>query len=116
MAEAARFAHHMSDEDALMWNIEKDPVLRSTILAAALFVALAPHAGERPDHEVPAALAPDNAPMFAVMRYSIAHTRRRAMGIAQRAPMSIVHGAAHAVSDPIGTASQALRTTRSIAR
>ena len=33
MAEAARFAHHMSDEDALMWNIEKDPVLRSTIVA-----------------------------------------------------------------------------------
>jgi WS/DGAT/MGAT family acyltransferase len=37
MAEAARFAHHMSDEDALMWNIEKDPVLRSTIVAVALF-------------------------------------------------------------------------------
>jgi len=37
MTEAARFAHHMSDEDALMWNIEKDPVLRSTILAGALF-------------------------------------------------------------------------------
>lgn len=27
----------MSDEDALMWNIEKDPVLRSTIVAVALF-------------------------------------------------------------------------------
>jgi WS/DGAT/MGAT family acyltransferase len=26
----------MSDEDALMWNIEKDPVLRSTIVAVAL--------------------------------------------------------------------------------
>src|SRR4029077_5258849 len=37
MAEAARFSHHMSDEDALMWNIEKDPVLRSTILAVAFF-------------------------------------------------------------------------------
>ena len=37
MAQAARFSHHMSDEDALMWNIEKDPVLRSTILAVALF-------------------------------------------------------------------------------
>ena len=32
-----RFAHHMSDEDALMWNIEKDPILRSTILAVAIF-------------------------------------------------------------------------------
>ncbi len=200
MAEAARFAHHMSDEDALMWNIEKDPVLRSTILAVALldsvpdwqrlrqriertthfiprlrqrvvssplriapprwmaeptfdldfhlrrvrlagaattrslfdalqpvatssfdrarplweftlfegledgraafalkvhhsvtdgvggmellahFVDLAPDAAERPDHEVPAALAPDHARMFDVMRYSIAHTRRRAWG------------------------------------
>ncbi|HEX5095530.1 MAG TPA: wax ester/triacylglycerol synthase domain-containing protein, partial [Acidimicrobiia bacterium] len=36
MAEA-RFEHHMSDEDALMWNIEKDPILRSTILAVAEF-------------------------------------------------------------------------------
>jgi WS/DGAT/MGAT family acyltransferase len=31
-----RFARHMSDEDALMWNIEKDPVLRSTIVAVAV--------------------------------------------------------------------------------
>jgi diacylglycerol O-acyltransferase / wax synthase len=37
MAEVTRFAHHMSDEDALMWNIEKDPILRSTILAVAIF-------------------------------------------------------------------------------
>ena len=36
MAEA-RFERHMSDEDALMWNIEKDPILRSTILAVAEF-------------------------------------------------------------------------------
>ena len=36
MAEA-RFTHHMSDEDALMWHIEKDPILRSTILAVAIF-------------------------------------------------------------------------------
>jgi WS/DGAT/MGAT family acyltransferase len=27
----------MSDEDALMWHIEKDPILRSTIVAVALF-------------------------------------------------------------------------------
>jgi WS/DGAT/MGAT family acyltransferase len=37
MTEAARFARHMTDEDALMWNIEKDPILRSTILAVAIF-------------------------------------------------------------------------------
>ncbi|MDZ4828068.1 MAG: wax ester/triacylglycerol synthase family O-acyltransferase [Actinomycetota bacterium] len=35
---------HMSDEDALMWNIEKDPVLRSTIVAVATFA-------ETPDWE-----------------------------------------------------------------
>jgi WS/DGAT/MGAT family acyltransferase len=32
-----RFDRHMSDEDALMWHIEKDPILRSTILALAIF-------------------------------------------------------------------------------
>ena len=37
MPEVMRFAHHMSDEDALMWNIEKDPILRSTIIAVAMF-------------------------------------------------------------------------------
>src|SRR5260221_10308069 len=31
-----RFALHMSDADALMWNIEKDPILRSTIVAVGL--------------------------------------------------------------------------------
>lgn len=31
-----RFERHMSDADALMWNIEEDPVLRSTIVAVAL--------------------------------------------------------------------------------
>src|SRR3954470_4006044 len=31
-----RFSRHMSDEDALMWHIEKDPVLRSTIVAVAV--------------------------------------------------------------------------------
>ena len=34
--ERYRFARHMSDEDALMWNIEKDPVLRSTIVAVGV--------------------------------------------------------------------------------
>lgn len=37
MVEQHRFTHHMSDEDALMWNIEKDPILRSTILAVGTF-------------------------------------------------------------------------------
>jgi WS/DGAT/MGAT family acyltransferase len=31
-----RFEHRMSDSDALMWSIEKDPMLRSTITAVAV--------------------------------------------------------------------------------
>jgi diacylglycerol O-acyltransferase / wax synthase len=37
MADSPRFTHHMTDEDALMWSIEKDPILRSTIVAVAMF-------------------------------------------------------------------------------
>jgi diacylglycerol O-acyltransferase len=37
MTEGPRFTTHMSDEDALMWNVEKDPILRSTIVAVAIF-------------------------------------------------------------------------------
>src|SRR5436305_1992470 len=37
MADGPRFTRHMSDEDALMWIVEKDPILRSTIIAVALF-------------------------------------------------------------------------------
>jgi WS/DGAT/MGAT family acyltransferase len=32
-----RFEHRMSDADALMWNIEKDPALRSTITTVFVF-------------------------------------------------------------------------------
>ena len=31
MSDGLRFEHRMSDSDALMWHIEKDPLLRSTI-------------------------------------------------------------------------------------
>ena len=33
---AKDFSDHMSDADALMWNIEKDPILRSTIVAVGI--------------------------------------------------------------------------------
>jgi len=36
MAESMRFEHRMSDADALMWTIEKDPQLRSTITVVAV--------------------------------------------------------------------------------
>src|SRR4051812_33694800 len=36
MTEAVRFDQRMSDMDALMWGIEKDPLLRSTITAVAV--------------------------------------------------------------------------------
>ena len=249
MAKAARFAHHMSDEDALMWNIEKDPVLRSTILAVAIldsvpnwerlrqrieettrfiprlrqrvvsaplriapprwmaepafdldfhlrrtrlsgagtprtlfdalqpiatssfdrarplweftlfeglaplngdrpngdgpngeraafalkvhhsvtdgvggmallahFVDLAPDADDRLERDIPAALAPEDARMLGVMRGAISHTRRRALGIAQRAPGTVVRTTRRAICDPLGSASEAVRTTRSVAR
>jgi WS/DGAT/MGAT family acyltransferase len=35
-APADRFEAHMSDSDALMWNIEKDPLLRSTIVTVLI--------------------------------------------------------------------------------
>ena len=34
-----RFEGRMSDQDALMWAIEKDPLLRSTITSVTLFDA-----------------------------------------------------------------------------
>ncbi len=36
MADELRYEHRMSDADALMWTIEKDPLLRSTITAVSL--------------------------------------------------------------------------------
>ena len=36
MDEQLRFEHRMTDTDALMWTIEKDPLLRSTITAVLL--------------------------------------------------------------------------------
>lgn len=242
MAEAERFAQHMSDEDALMWNIEKDPVLRSTILAVALFdsvpdwerlraridrttrfiprlrqrvvsvpfriapprwmaepsfdldfhlrrirlcgpgttralldalqpiatasfdrarplweftlieglegpegpdgecaafamkvhhsvtdgvggmellahfVDLVAEPGSLSDDSLPAAVAPEDARMFDVMRHALAHSRRRVLGIARRLPGDVVHATDNAIRNPIGAVSEALRTTRSIAR
>lgn len=37
MADNARHEHRMSDTDALMWALEKDPALRSTITAIFIF-------------------------------------------------------------------------------
>ena len=37
MSDDMRFERRMSDSDALMWGIEKDPLLRSTITAVSLF-------------------------------------------------------------------------------
>jgi hypothetical protein len=37
MADDLRYEPRMSDSDALMWTIEKDPLLRSTITTVALF-------------------------------------------------------------------------------
>ena len=39
MSEEMRFEQRMSDMDALMWQIEKDPMLRSTITAVSILDA-----------------------------------------------------------------------------
>ena len=44
MPETPQFERRMSDQDALMWTIEKDPLLRSTITAIAVL-------DQSPDHE-----------------------------------------------------------------
>lgn len=44
MADELRYENRMSDADALMWTIEKDPMLRSTITAIALL-------DRAPDHD-----------------------------------------------------------------
>ena len=36
MSEEMRFERRMSDQDALMWAIEKDPLLRSTITSVSI--------------------------------------------------------------------------------
>jgi diacylglycerol O-acyltransferase / wax synthase len=239
MTEAARFGQHMSDEDALMWNIEKDPVLRSTILAVAIFdsvpdwerlrrrierttcfiprlrqrvvsppfriapprwtaepafdidfhlrrarlagpgtmrtlwdalqpiattsfdrarplweftlfegldgpdgeraalamkvhhsvtdgvggmellarfVDLVPDAPEQDDADIPAAIAPEDARMRGIVGHSIAHNRRRLSGIARRVPGGIARATVGAIRDPLGTLTETVRTTRSVAR
>jgi hypothetical protein len=44
MADPMRFERRMSDADALMWRNEKDPMLRSTIIAVAIL-------DRPPDHQ-----------------------------------------------------------------
>src|SRR5690349_15732285 len=44
MSDEMRYERRMSDMDALMWGIEKDPLLRSTITAVAVL-------DQAPDHE-----------------------------------------------------------------
>jgi len=43
MADEMRFEDRMSDADALMWNIEKDPALRSTITSVIVLDRALPH-------------------------------------------------------------------------
>ena len=54
-----RFEHRMSDADALMWTIEKDPLLRSTITSVAV---LRPGARPRPLRARPSTAPPGSSP------------------------------------------------------
>ena len=42
MADEIRFEHRMSDTDALLWNVEKDPSLRSTVTAVMILDRVLP--------------------------------------------------------------------------
>ncbi len=54
--------------------------------------------------------------MLDIMRDSIAHSRRRALGIAQRIPMTVASAIASAARNPLAFGGDVVRTTRSIAR
>src|SRR5204862_6993069 len=56
------------------------------------------------------------ARMLDVVRHSLAHNRRRALGMARRAPVAVAHAAASGIRHPMSSATDALRTTRSVAR
>ncbi len=239
MASTERFSLHMSDEDALMWNIEKDPILRSTIVAVALFdeapewerlrrridrttlliprfrqrvmspplriapprwtveptfdldyhlrrvrlpgdgstrelldalqpiatssfdrarplweftlieglagdhgeraalamkvhhsvtdgvggmellthlVDIARDAAEPSDDDLPPVPQPEHVDAVSLLRESLAHTRRRILGVARRIPGTAISTAWHALRDPVGSANEALHTVRSIGR
>jgi WS/DGAT/MGAT family acyltransferase len=82
----------------------------------ARFIDLAPDAPEADAADIPAAIAPEEAGMRGVVGHSIAHNRRRVFGIAQRLPGGLARAAGAAVRDPLGTLTEAVRTTRSVAK
>ena len=68
------------------------------------------------DDNLPAVPAPEHISTIALVRGSLAHNRRRVLGVAQRLPLTGASALLHTVRDPLGTASEFLRTVRSIAR
>jgi len=61
VSDEVRFENRMSDTDALMWAIEKDPMLRSTITTVVLLDGEVPREQVRRVHSIPFAFHRNNA-------------------------------------------------------
>jgi WS/DGAT/MGAT family acyltransferase len=73
--------------------------------------------GELDDElDVPAVPAPDTFGTVALVRDSLAHTRRRMLGIARRIPGRVTSNTFAAVRDPVGAATNVAITARSVSR
>ncbi len=66
--------------------------------------------------DAPAVPAPEFIGTAQLVRSSLAHTRRRVLGVARRMPQTGVSAVTHTLRDPIGTAAEFVHTVRSIAR
>lgn len=64
MPDATPFEHRMSDADSLTWRIERDPMLRSTIIAVAIL-------DKAPDHERLRALIERGSRLVPRMRHRV---------------------------------------------
>src|SRR5260221_98694 len=95
MTEELRYERRMSDSDALMWGIEKDPLLRSTIVAIALLDGPPDRARLLPDAPEPEDLGP-----LELVTDALGHEARRQLGIAKR----MVGRVGQVVTDPLGSA------------
>src|SRR5438477_26980 len=90
MAEL-QFTDRMSDSDALMWSIEKDPLLRSTIVAVTMLdLARDPTVDLGPLPEIP---EPQHFSATELLTDGVAHEIRRQGGIISRLAGEVIKAA-----------------------
>ncbi len=82
----------------------------------AHLVDLTRDAREPDDDELPPAPAAEHIGALELLRESMAHGRRRALGIARRGPATVVHGGVTAARHPRAAAADLVRTARSVGR